>query len=182
MKNIYRVSLFVVVVIMTSVPSLDLNAQVTQGAEVSSLEALFDITQTSEGRAAYDPRTGEVFAAIGSSDVLVFGILGASFRLENLNADFGALQDIQPEAIGFLDLAGLPTGVFNLGPILQPNPNILTAQDFAAEFPTLSVLIDGGEVPLFESRMNVLVVPEPSSFIGLMTLLVTGCCTRRRQR
>ena len=197
MHKIYRVSLVVVLTIITSFQSANLCAQITSpGTEVSSLAALFDITGPDEGRAAYDPRTGEVFAAIGSSDVLVFGVsvFGGSdenlFILENLSNDSGigdfsdeqAAVQTDPDGIGILSFNGLPSGVFNLGPILRSDTSILTAADFAAAFPTFEVLSGVTGEDAFISGMNVLVsVPEPSSFIGLMTLLVTGCCTRKRR-
>ena len=190
MNNVCCVSFFVAIAIITSFQSANLNAQVTPGTEVPSLEALFNLTEPGQGRAAYDPRTGEVFASIGSSDVQIFGIgnsvLSSIFSLENLSSEtgLGLLGQREPNEIGTINFDGLPTGVFNLGPILQPDPNILTAADFATEFPDLSVISGDAGGTEFESRVNVLLVavPEPSSFIGLMTLAVAGCCTRRRQR
>ena len=187
MKNTYRVSLVVVIAIITSFQSANLSAQITPGTEVASLQALFELTEPGQGRAAYDPRTGEVFAAIGSSDVLIYGLDQETFINANLNNDsgIGTFQQNDAQGIGIINNpGGLPAGVFNIGAILPADPSIGTADDFAAVFPTLRVRSGVAGTGTFSSRVNVLLVavPEPSSFSGLMTLVVTGCCLRRRQR
>lgn len=185
MTILHRVAIATAVSFVALTQTFDLHAQAVPGTEFSSVEALFDITGAGEARSIYDPQTGEVFFAIGSG-INVFGIEGDFFRVENVIFDdaLGA-AGTQADAAGIAAIIfsqeGFPVGIYNLGQVLDPDANILTAADFLNEFPASLTVSGGFGSDNFESGVNVLVaVPEPSAIFALSALACTALCTRRR--
>jgi len=185
MKRLHRVAIALVVSLVALTHAVDLHAQIVPGTELSSVQELFGITAEGEARSLYDPQTGEVFVAVGPG-VIIFTIEGANLRFEDVIFD-DAFQDFATQAddavIGVLNLgpAGIPEGVYGLGPVLEPNQSIVTAADFLREQPNIIFLSGARGVPVVNSEINVLIaVPEPSSLFALVALCGAVVTVRRR--
>ena len=163
--------------------TLQSEAQFELGTEFSSVEEAFVATPVDEVRAIYNPINGEVTLTIKGDAVLVLGLEGAPFNLENLNADtpLGEFEQADENGIGQLSFSGLPAGIFNVGSILPPNPNIRTAAQLAMIYPDLVVRNGGAGRPESRSQLDVLIaIPEPCSTFVIAGLGMMACVKRRR--
>ncbi len=120
----------------------------------------------------YEAGTGSIYLSIGpNSGLQVFGLTGAPFTCESLNAasELGT-PNCGPDGLGFVSLAPFPLGgPFDLGPLLPADPSIRTAEDFRLLYPNASV---GPGL----SRFSVIPapaasVPEPT---GALAYLLVG--------
>jgi len=185
MKRLHRVAIALVVSLVALTHAVDLHAQIVPGTELSSVQELFGITAEGEARSLYDPQTGEVFVAIGAG-VVIFAIEGDNVRFEDVIFDdafqaFATQADDAGIGVVNLDLTGIPAGVYGLGPVLDPDPSIVTAADFLREQPNITFRSGALGVPAVNSEINVLIaVPEPSSLFALVALCGAVVTVRRR--
>jgi hypothetical protein len=132
--------------------------------------------------AYYDSATGDVYLSLGGNLLFVsvsggpFGIgLGGDFDETVVRQDSALGMTVQNNEMGisWIDIDGLASGIFNIGPLLPANRNIGDSGDFDMFYP--DALIGFG--PLGLSR---LAIPEPSSFlIGIV--LIGGMFVGRRR-
>jgi hypothetical protein len=179
----FRVAAVVVIACLhgMSVPS---SGQVP-GGEFSSFDEFVADTRLIDVRAIYDPETGEVWVSVNSGPgnrVLILGLEGTEFLLDNLNTDtlLGDFEQADASGIGQLSFSGLPSGLFNFGPILPSSPDIRTAMQLATTYPRLRVRSGGAAIPESSRRLDVLVIPEPTSPLIYLGIGLMVCIGRRR--
>ena len=154
------------------------------GRDVASLQEAFDSTIGAYAGAVYNPATGEVSLTIRSDvqEVLVLGLFGAPFLNDNLNTDtpLGIFEQVDEQGIGQLSFSGLPTGIFNIGPVLPANFAIRSASDFSAIYPDAGIRSGGtGRPELFIGFNVVTSIPEPN---GIAVLACTGMVAFLKRR
>jgi hypothetical protein len=153
-----------------------------------------DIPQSgiNEAAAYYDSETGDIYLSIGENIVIAgvdgapFGFVDGEFDVTTLNPSTPLGLPLVPSVeISWVDSGALPSGIFNIGSLLPPNPRIFSAQDFDDLYP--EAFFGGGApgVPI-NSQLGVIIspstpIPEPGSAtaIGISALLVL---MRRRKR
>ena len=120
--------------------------------------------------ALYDPATGELSFDVGSG-VAVVGIGSAVMYPGAVDATsiFGAPIQSTNTTLAYFDTGGLPVGEDSVGLVLPPG---LTQEQL-----TFSYTPTSGPT----QKVDVTIVPEPSTFAMLGVLLAIALCWRRRR-
>ncbi len=141
-----------------------------------------DVTSSSDIPAAgvqsaaayYEAATGNIYLSVGSGLISV-GVQdsggGLTFSNTNNGTTLGAPLAPTAEEVVYLEFTGgtLVEGVFNIGPLLAPDANIITASDFAAAFPTVTFLFQiQGSQPVLAQPINV--IANPGVLLGDVNL------------
>ena len=156
-------------------------ATTTGSTMAQTLGSIDDLTApANEARAIFDSETGEISVAI-NGNVLVIGLEGADFILDNRNNDteLGGFEQADGTGLGQLSFSGLANGTFNLGAVL-PAGTVGSEAEFRAAFPDLIFRSGAPGVPEVQSPVAFLAIPEPGS-MSLLALAGLGAVARRRR-
>ena len=153
------------------------------GTEVNSV-ADISTSPVDEARAYYEAATGDIYTNINGT-VLLVRLFGAPFTFGGVNRDtpLGGFEQFD-SGVGHADFSGLANGTFNLGNLLEADPNIRTAADFRIVFPNAFFSSGAPGVDEVRSFISVIApasaIPEPGS-LSLMAVASLGLATRRRR-
>lgn len=145
----------------------------TGWAQTSTVEDI-QIAPAGSAAAFYVPATGEVILSVGAglSAVDVSGSADSvadDFIVENFDGStpLGAGVLVSPDSISFLTFFGsLPSGVFNIGPILPADPTITDSGSFQDAFGGFLVVAGGSLGQPFEFPFQVIAAPNVVPVLG----------------
>ncbi len=178
MRSFSSAMIAIVLVLVSSGSNFTPGQEIIPGITIPSV-ADIPVPPENEARAYYEAATGDIYLTI-NGNVLVAGLEGADFLVENADNSTPLGQIAGEFGIGGGGFSGLANGTFNIGNILPADPSIRTTADFAAKYPDAVFRSAAPGIPEIRSQLNVIAIPEPGS--GILLLIATSGWLGHRRR